>query len=389
MVLFLAILVLPACNDKPTDLLGPIVPGTDSVTVITSIDMDILPTEAAAVQRRPIINNTYFLFGAADDAEARLFVEPTEYPAIGTSEQIDVLSSELEFIPQTYAYGDTASQDIVVRGYELTKAWSALITWDSVFSSDGTSSYYDVSSSPIVNFSGTISTTDSIVRVPVTPSVVERWLSDGQDTILRKNIFGMALVAPNGRTIRQYRNLTGTNQVFLIRVVYKHRDSTTNDTIAVRSAVSSLVNTATPADQDLVIRGGHMRYTTFDVDLTSLPTNAVIVGATLSVTIDESKSQAGKLGYDEIVQLRYEPDSTTAPYFTSTRITADKRYVYAGVAPFMQQILRRGGKGRLQLRPTDANELWRTNRITLYNRQASADVRPKLTIVYAIPLVMP
>ena len=87
--------------------------------------------------------------------------------------------------------------------------------------------------------------------------------------------------------------------------------------------------------------------------------------------------------------MRYEPDSTTSPYFTSTRITSDKRYVYAGAAPFMQQILRRGGKGQLQLRPTDVNELWRTNRITLYNRQASPDVRPKLTIVYAIPLVMP
>ncbi|MGA0834408.1 MAG: hypothetical protein ACO3QO_07815 [Candidatus Kapaibacteriota bacterium] len=173
------VLALQACNDKPTDIGSVLVPGTDTLYGTSSAELPILRTTGSVEAQEPIYNATYVLFGKTSDSEARLFVELINYPQLGSPDSFSIVRADLEMVPQVYCLGDTTVTSFAGTAYELQQAWSAQATWDSIWTSDGTSPYYSEAQQPITQFTIGSSVPDSVYHVPLDTTVIRRWLTLG------------------------------------------------------------------------------------------------------------------------------------------------------------------------------------------------------------------
>jgi len=381
--------LLTACNDKPTDIAIDLTPGTDTLYASSSTDTAIALTAVATSQRTPILNSTYVLFGKTTDSEARMFVEFINYPTIGAAADYEVLESHLQMFPQTYRFGDTNNRDLGIAAYDLKREWPLNATWDTVWAADGSTTYYSTADPAVSTFTQTLTAADSIVNVPFALDATKRWLTLGADSTTTSQLFGIVLLPTSTGSITQFRNLNGSAQIMRLRVVYKHKDSTTNDTTYLSSAVATFVDTPVPAADEILTQGARIHSTTFSLDVTRLPRNAMVLGAKLTLTADRASSNIGTLGIDEVLSLTYTPLGGSTPVEYTSRIDATtSSYLFIDVTYAVQAMLSEGGKGTLVLSPWDSYELWRMNRIRIHNMQADSTVRPRLSILYTVPAIL-
>jgi hypothetical protein len=377
---------LSGCNDLPTDIGTELVPGTDTLYATSLLNDTLLTGITPVTERLPNYNGTYSLFGKTNDSEARMFFELTTYPTLGNSTDWEVTSSEMVFLPQAYIFGDTTSTTLAVTAYELKQVWSANATWDSIWASDGSTSYYNTADQPVCTFTKDLTSTDTIVYVPFSTSATKRWIELGSDSSTKDQVFGLVLLPTGGASIRQYRNLNGNTQVMQLRVGIKHKDSTEIDTLMLTAVTSTFVNSPEAAETDVIIQGARIHNTSFDVDITMFEEFAIMLGASFTITVDRSNSTVGTLGLDELLDLVYTSTSGGLTRM-SARVDADGNYNWISIVPILQQIRMDGGKGTMRLQPSDANRLWRMNRLRFYDASAEETKRPRMKIVYSIPTV--
>jgi hypothetical protein len=182
---------LSGCNDLPTDIGTELVPGTDTLYATSLLNDTLLTGITPVTERLPNYNGTYSLFGKTNDSEARMFFELTTYPTLGNSTDWEVTSSEMVFLPQAYIFGDTTSTTLAVTAYELKQVWSANATWDSIWASDGSTSYYNTADQPVCTFTKDLTSTDTIVYVPFSTSATKRWIELGSDSSTKDQVFGL------------------------------------------------------------------------------------------------------------------------------------------------------------------------------------------------------
>ncbi len=383
----LAVLGLSACNDKATDIGAVLVPGTDTVYTITSADKPLLDTLQTLTQRVPLFNSQYVLFGKTFDSEARLFIEFLNYPSLGDSSAWHVVESHLQVIPQAYVFGDTLNTTIGMRGYNLSKVWSAQATWDSIWAPDGSTDYYSTASPPVVDASISITSVDSINYIPFDVNATRNWLVAGADSATRVNtLFGFVLLSTNTSSIRQFRNLNGQSEVLLLRVITQHKDSALPDTNWLRGAVACFVDSPPAQPDELVVQGTRIHRSSITAHIDSLPEYAIIVGATFVVELDEVRSQIGSLGPDELLQLTYTAADGSLFRYTA-RINENRQYVFDNISAAIQRIRSDGGTGALVLYPGSQYETWRMNRLVFHTEATDSSKKPKLTILYTVPTV--
>ena len=380
--------ILTACNDKPTDISIDLTPGTDTLYASSSLDTSIALIATTTSKRLPILNSTYSLFGKTTDSEARLFIEFINYPKIGAASDYEVIESDLQMFPQTYRYGDTNNRTVGIVAYNLKREWSLNATWDSIWAPDGSTTYYSTSDSTVCTQTILLTATDSIVDVPFSVDATKRWMTLGADSTTTSQLFGVVLLPTETGSITLFRNLNGAAQTMRLRVVYKHKDSTTNDTTYLTSAVASFVDTPLPATDELLTQGARIHSTTFSVDLTRLPRNTMILGAKFTATADKTNSVLGTSGIDEILSLIFTPTDGSSAVEYSTRVDDSGKYLFVDLTYALQTMLREGGKGTLVLGPIDVYEMWRMNRIRIHNVQADSTVRPRLSIIYTVPAIL-
>lgn len=382
-------LTITACNDAPTDLGSDLVPGTDSLYAASSLQQELFDSVFTASMREPAFNGTYVLFGRTADAEARMFVEFIDYPSFGPADSFSVVQADLIMIPQAYLYGDTASRTLSMTGYELQKLWSPTATWDSIWAQDGSSTYYSTAQKPICTVSKDLTATDSIVSVPLDPAAAKSWLVKGPDSLLRKELFGLVFVPTGGSSIRLYRAFNNAASVMRLRVATKRLGRDTIDTTFIEAAIAGFVNAPSPSPGALLVQGAQVYRTQFDVDLSTIPHNAVIMSATLRVTVDTAASTSGNGPRDEVLRLSYSPAGSLSPINLSVRgDDATKTFRFGNLASLVQDMMRNGRKGTLRIGPDGANELWRMNRVPLFPMTADTARRPKLSIIYSTPSVI-
>lgn len=380
--------LLTACNDKPTDIAIDLTPGTDTLYVSSSLDTSIGITATSTAQRPAILNNPYVLFGKTTDSEARMFIEFINYPKIGAEPDYVVLESALQMIPLPYRIGDTNNRTLGLKAYDLKREWPLNATWDTVWAPDGSTTYYSPADPTVSTFEQTLTAADSIVNVPFSVEATKRWLTLGSDSTTTNQLFGIVLLPTVTGSIAQYRNLNGAAQTMRLRVVYKHKDSTTNDTTYLTSAVAIFVDTPLPATDELLVQGARIHSTSFEVDLSRMPRNAMILGAKFTATADKANSIVGTFGIDEILSLIYKPNDGTEDVEHLSRIDDSGNYLFVNLTYAMQSIIRSGGKGTLVLNPYDIYEFWQMNRIRVHNMQADSTVRPRLSIIYTVPAIL-
>ncbi|MDZ4746423.1 MAG: hypothetical protein SGJ05_10535 [bacterium] len=380
--------LVTGCNDKPTDIAGDLTPGIDTLYASSSLDSGISLTATTTTKRVPILNSTYALFGKTTDSEARLFIEFINYPTIGAASDFEVVQSDLQMIPQTYRFGDTNNRTVGIVAYDLKREWTLSATWDSIWAPDGSTSYYSTTDAPVCTHSVTLTATDSIINVPFSTDATKRWLVLGADSTTSNQLFGIVMLPTVTGSITQFRNLNGTAQTMRLRVVYKHKDSTTNDTTYLTSATSNFVDTPVPAADELVVQGARIHSSAFAIDLAKLPRNAMILGAKFRVTADKSASILGTSGIDEIMSLTFTPADGTSAIEYFTRVDTDGNYLFLDISYVIQAMIREGSKGALVIAPTDVYEIWRMNRIRIHNSLSDPAVRPRLSLIYTVPTIL-
>lgn len=386
-VLIIALsVILFSCNDLPTSVGSEVVPGTDTIFALSSLEAPLFLADSTSSVREPLVNGTYFLLGNTSADQARVFMEFINYPDAGADSTYDIVSAELEMYPQDYRYGDTTDRTVAFSALELKKTWSANVTWDSIWAADGSTDYYSLADAPVCTFSESVTTpADTVLRVPFDLDAVKQWMVAGRDSVLVKDVFGIVLLPTNTSVIRQFRNLSSVVQIMKLRVITKQRDtSQAIDTFYVESAVSSLVNTPEPRLGELIVQGARVHRSVLKISLDSIPENSVIIGGTLRITINDAASQYGLYGRDEVISLRYVPPTGSAIELAS-RGDASGVYVFTNIGPLLQLIRRSGGSADLFIKPSGIYESWRMNRLQFYTLADDPSLRPRVTVAYTIP----
>ncbi|MBL0322243.1 MAG: hypothetical protein IPP80_07695 [Ignavibacteria bacterium] len=378
--------ILSSCNDLPTSVGSEVVPGTDTIYALSSLDAPLLSNDTMSSVREPLVNSTYFLIGNTQNDQARVFMEFTNYPDLGPDSAYDVVSADLQMFPQDYRYGDTSDRSVSFTAYELKRSWSANVTWDSIWTADGSTDFYSTADAPVCTYSEQVTVpADSMIRVPFDVDAVKRWMVAGRDSSLVKEVFGFVLLPSNTSVIRQFRNLDGVVQVMKLRVITKKRDTTQAlDTVFVESAVANFVNTPEAQAGELLVQGARIHRTSFKIDLDSIPNNSVIVGGTLRITVNDAASTYGLFGRDEVIAIRYSPPIGSIIEL-SARDDASGVYIFTNIGPMLQLIRKYGGPAELIIKPSGVYETWRMNRLHIYGLNAADYLRPRVTVAYTIP----
>lgn len=385
---------LSGCVDSPTDVGSSFVPGTDSIYSLSSDATPLFDSARTVVSRVPVFNNTFTLLGRTADSEARMLIEFINWPgSFGGADTFDVLSARIRLMPGSYMWGDTVDNSFSFRVFELTKEWSALYTWDSLFRPDGSSDHYDASQSPLAVYSGSLPAASDTaeVYVDLPPDIVKKWLVMGSDSSTARKLYGLALHPVSSSFIRLFRNYSGSKSEVRMDVVTRHRDSVVADTFSIFPVVAGFANTPDASSGETVIQGARKLHAQYDVNLSALPANAVIIGGNLRLHIDVDKCKAGTFGIDEVFRLELAGSSGGRRFETYAWVDRSTWSIsFPLLASPLQSILAGGGKGSVAVIPNGSNgvnELWRINRIYLHSLSASPQLRPKLDIIYALPKV--
>ena len=379
------VLALQACNDKPTDIGSVLVPGTDTLYGTSSAELPILRTTGSVETQEPIYNATYVLFGNTSDSEARLFVELINYPQLGSPDSFSIVRADLEMVPQVYCLGDTTVTSFAGTAYELQQAWSAQATWDSIWTSDGTSPYYSEAQQPITQFTIGSSVPDSVYHVPLDTTVIRRWLTLGMDSARVDEVFGMVIVPQSTGAIRQFRNLNGTNHVLRLRVITQSPADTLDDTTYVDAAVACFTKSPLPSSEESIVQGARLLRATYEVRLDTLPPLAVLMGSSFRVCVDVKRSTVGTLGLDELLSLRYRSKDGTLLTLL-TRGSAEGVYLFPNIVAVLQRIRADGGTGTIEIGPANDNAYGRMNRLWIYPpTEQEPTLVPQMTLIYTVP----
>ena len=379
-------ILLAGCNEKPTDIGSSLVPGTDTIYVTSTTTQDLLGNFETKSARTPIFNSAFVLYGKTDDSEGRLFVEFVGLPEFSNMDSVEILGSDILFLPQPYRFGDTNDRTLSITAYELQQAWSAQATWDSIWAEDGSTVYYSEGQTPVVQFNQQLTDMDTTVAVPIDSGAMRRWLTIVGDSTSMEEIYGMVFLPTAGSSINQYRNLEGNQQVMQLRLITKTVGDTTIDTNFVEAAIGCFVDTPDPEENELLTQGARIHTLSFDVAFDTLPDFAIIVGAKLRLDVDENNSTLGTLGVDELMTVSYtSPDGSGVSI--SARGTDTGIFEFSNITPIMARIREDGGKGTLELRPSDIYEIWQMNRMRFHGLSDPENVRPYLSLVYIVPSV--
>ena len=387
----LAVLVtITACNDAATDLGADLVPGTDSLYAASSLEQqDLLDSVFTSLDRQPAFNGTFVLLGRTADSEARMFVEFINYPTFGAADSFSVVQADLMMYPQPYVYGDTASRTFGLTGYELQQLWAPSVTWDSIWAADGSTTYYSTAQKPICTFSKEITATDSVLAVPLDPEAAKSWLVKGADSASRSELFGLVFLPTAGSTIRQFRAFNSSSSVMRLRVATRKLGRDTIDTTFIEAAIAGFLNTPTAPTNELIVQGAQVYRTQCDIDLSAIPAQAVIMSASLRVTMDTTVAFGGNGVRDEVLRLTYTPMGALSPLSISVRgDDSTKTFRFANLASLVQDMMRNGRKGTFRIGPDGGNELWRMNRLRLFPMSADSALRPRFNVIYTVPSVI-
>jgi len=385
--------LIVSCNDAPSIVGSELIPGTDSIYSASTDSLPMLGGDTTTASELPLLNSAYFLLGSTSTAEARVFCEILNYPATIAGDSLfsdttfEVTSANLQLLPHTYGIGDTSDRTLALNIYELRKFWPGNVTWDSVWAPSGTTEFYSTSDKPLATYSGSLAgfvPDSTVISIPFDQATVKRWMVASRDTAARKLVYGFALVPTGMRQIRQFRNITSGVQSMRLRVITRKRNDTIPFIYNLDMTVAGFVNDADAPPTSLTIQGSRNVKSALTVRLDSLPKNAIIMGADLRLTMDQTVSTVGSLGRDDKIRLDYQPP-------TGQRISIDSKsdssgvYRFANIGPLIDIVRRTGKAATFTFQTTGGNEFWTMNRTVFHGTRASVALRPRLTLIYTVP----
>lgn len=396
--LFLFSFILNSCNEKPSDLGFTLLFDTIAVYPVTSSDIPMIVKTQSLLTPQICFNSGAMFLGSANGTRAIICLRFQNIPdTLAYLKPEDIEICELHMFPNRYTFGDSVDNSLVFNIYRVNKLWTVQATYDSLMNPPPPNEYID--GKVLATFDSKIVSKDTMekIKINIDKELVIDWFKMYADSVLRYQIWGIALIPDFNRTtvIRQFSSQAIGLDNFhpYIRVIYKNRYDKT-DTLIMNSAMdASWVETPFEETSNITIMGGVSIKSKIYIDVSFLPKLSSIHKAELRLTLNKEQSLASNYGLDSVIACDFFLDSVVTDSSKAYRTYEGQRirgdyydtYVFPSITSAIQIWNRLEGRGSLVLRPVNYNSMYRKlDKLVFYGfDHPDVNLRPKLILIYS------
>lgn len=389
------------CNEQPTELGYKI----DSVTftAISNRENNLITDGASQKYYLTPFNQGVFHVGKVGEYASYPIIRYGEVLKLANAE---IISATLHLINSDYALGDTnALQSFEI--YEVQQPILPSSTYETVFKVNGVDAVYK--DELMGSFEMVSKDIEDTTKIVLKTQLIKNWIAfsildtgntlDTND-IRRKYSYSIGLKPTanskviNGFLSDRIGNSGEESPNPFIQIVYKMKDSTTNDTMKLRSNIAAFyAEGPTPDTKSLTVQSGLSVRSMLNFDISSLPRYSSVVKAVLKVYVDDSRSMYGSLGKDSFLLAQKDLDFDSGFFldnkniYLGVRASGTNYYRFSSVTSAVEDWVKSGELGSLLLNyspngsPNDSYK--RLDKYYLYGVEADSALRPELTIFYA------
>lgn len=409
--------ILHSCNDLPTAIAYDMLNDTIALHSVSSSTDKLITHSEWNTNGYANINTSGALMGRTPDAVAFNIAQFYMPDTLGYVKAEDMVSSTIIMYAKQYAIGDTLSNMLSFRGYDVFR-WDTSFTYETFFPHGAKYSPYIDYSKVLAEYEGNISRTDTMTTIefPFSNEKTAEWLyknaqkdtlyiwnssTSVYDTTIRsKDIFGVALLpGANSNVIRQFSTVSGSNsdrEHTELRMIFRNaKKEYALDTITVGSnSIYFAQNLMKKDTKKLYIQGGVTLTSSLEFDISMIPKYSYIHSALLELTLDADESRSGTLPISDTLEAGYYLENAFKIYnspkfaFYGLRQTDESRknvYAFTDVASMLQFCLRNDKRARLHF--FNYGIMSRYAQVNMHSffgpECADESKRPKLTIIYS------
>lgn len=376
------------CNDLPSPVGAEFLPDTAQLLSLQ------LPLAEAHTERldQPLFNAGILYLGRFQDLEARTLLRFTDIPdTLSWLSSAEIVSAHLELTPLRYTLGDSTggSSFVPFRIVKVLRLWTPKATWDSLFAGGDAGV---LAPDELGRWEAPIPLQDTLqpLRIELNDAgrqLIAEWLRFQADSLLRQQIYGIALVPlPTATAIRAF-STQAIGQLERpaprLEILYR-RTADRVDTLRLTAGYAGSFLSPAAADtlQRLVIQPGIQYRGAVHIRLDTLPPLAALYRAELRLFLDSAGCWTGNRELSRMLVLI--PSDSGAPSWLTTTATYDATsgaYVSKSLAPMLEYWLRRQRRGTLWI-SLPASELYgHLDRVSLFRTGAQA---PQLVLLYRV-----
>ena len=310
-----SVLLLLSCNDSPTDL-GSNLLNQDGVQITrfdSSVD-SMYQTSSSYKIVKSLTSSSWLLLGKAENITSQIlmkfvFSQPDSIKQDIVDDNISILDSWID-LHKTYTFGDSNST-FDYEAYKVNSDWSSF-----TFTSDSFPhlSYDNLNLASSKSVSG-----DTLYSFRIDHALVKSWLQNYVDTLLAPNNGLLLSPAANCQHLVGFQayNAYDINDPILKIVVQKSGSYIDTLTGFVGSDLSIVlgdlpsVGSTNIAIQPSLCAEGKLYF-----DMSAIPANSTINSATLTLSLDSSKTVTGS-SYNNSLSVYPYSDSTKKEVYTN------------------------------------------------------------------------
>lgn len=369
-------LFLLSCSEDPNSTGAKLLPKSDFLRIDT---LDITAVKSYSISTIPGYSNySPLLVGKLDDVESwgaiRFFGLPD------TLDDTKLLDASV-ILRANYHYGDSLAPFSLALHRILTEWGLDSLTLDTLQAPG----FYNLTpmSQPSL---GSVGDTD-FVSLPLDTTVVRIWLSAVGDTITTN--FGILFRPTNSRVIKGFTPFTASDATHYPKLQIRYtRDGSKIDTVNITSGIlrfgAKIANTSWSMDSTLMyVRSGLSYRSGIEFNIASLPKRIAIHNATLELALNSQLSQFNSYTIDSTYVYYVASDGTTTSTndLSEAKEVGGRRVYEFQIAAFVQQWLLRQSYHSVVI--GGANEGGSFDLYRLYGSAASANLKPRLRIIYS------
>ena len=389
------------CNEQPTELGYKI----DSVTftAISNRENNLITGGASQKYYLTPFNQGVFHVGKMG--------EYSSYPILRYGELLnlvdaEIISATLHLLNSDYALGDTNE----LQSFEIYEVQQPILpssTYETVFKVNGVDAVYK--NELMGSFEMPFKDIKDTTRIDLNTQLIKNWVafsildsSKTKDTsdIRFKYSYSIGLKPTgnskviNGFLSDRIGNSEDDSPNPFIQIVYRMKDSLTNDTMNLRSNIAAFyADGPAPDTKSLTVQSGLSVRSMLNFDISALPQYSSVVKAVLKVYVDDSRSMYGSMGRDSFLLAQKDLDFDSGFFldnkniYLGIRAAGTNYYRFSSVTSAVEDWVQSGKPGSLLLNyspsgsPNDSYK--RLDRYYLYGPEADSTLRPELTIFYA------
>ncbi len=387
-----ALVLLSACNDKPTDVGISFIADTVGVHSLSSDDSTLILSAEDYFTSTSIINAGRLFVGKNGSVSAISIIRFGDIPdTMNYVKESDIESATLYIYPTRYATGDTTGGKMSFKIKKVAGAWTEKAEWDSLFVPGF------MESATLGSFSDAIKLKDTrpVIGISLDKKLIPEWLKQRPDTAAHVVNYGIALVPDESSTIINSFSAdaigsSGSSTKSFIKVIFHNTRKNARDTMTFTSAIdASFISKPTNTAGYINVQAGTSIYSILRFDVSCIPQFSGIHKAELEMTVAPEKCKFGNFGIDGTVRLDLvttPADSVPINYYFAGPSTADTlKYYVPSIASSVEYWTRHGGKGMLLVKPADFTQGYKQlDKMVFYGPSyPDKSKRPRLKIIYS------